>query len=563
VAVLVGCLNLLSAALLSLEGHRALAGISTSVLLLTLAFVVVGGVRSAERFSSEVRWKGMELVRTEDSPYGRISLVRLEGEYSLFENGILVSTSRSRLGPEELVHFPLLSHPGPRKVLMIGGGLGGGLAEVLKHPVKEVTYLELDPEVVRVWRDSVPEDAFLDPRLQVIYEDGRRWLARKGGRYDVIIVGLSDPLTAQLNRFYTEEFFEEAKAHMERGGILSFGVTSSENVLGEPQRRYLACLYRTLKEVFRYVEIVPGGTAYFLASDSPVSLDPSLLVGRLRKRGIEAKFVREYYLPYKLSPDRTGYVREEVEAEGDVRPNRDMFPVGYFYALALWTSQFYHGAQGLLSRAGRVGFWRMCVPVGMYLVLGLLLLGGSHRWRAPVVMAVGTTGLAEMAFQTVVLVAFQVRFGYVYYKLGLILSTFMVGLSLGSWTVVKLGKRTRALPAFVWTQVAVVLYPLVLVLSLASVRSEATFAVLPAVAGFVGGVQFPLAGRLVVGERVGREAGSLYGADLAGAFFGAAGSSLLLMPLLGIRGALYWLSLLNGATLLLLLLGVYTTGRRS
>ena len=553
VAVLVGCLNLLSAALLSLEGHRALAGISTSVLLLSLAFVVAGGVRSAERFSSEVRWKGMELVRTEDSPYGRISLVRLEGEYSLFENGILLTTSRSRLGPEELVHFPLLSHPGPRKVLMIGGGLGGGLAEVLKHPVKEVTYLELDPEVVRVWRDSVPEEAFLDPRLQVIYEDGRRWLARRGGRYDVIIVGLSDPLTAQLNRFYTEEFFGEAKAHMERGGILSFGVTSSENVLGEPQRRYLACLYRTLKEVFRYVEIVPGGTAYFLASDSPVSLDPSLLVGRLRKRGIEAKFVREYYLPYKLSPDRTGYVREEVEAEGDVRPNRDFFPVGYFYALALWASQFYRGVQGFLSKAGTVGFWRMCAPIVIYFALGLILtVRGIPSPKAPVVMAVGTTGLAEMAFQTVVLVAFQVKFGYVYYKLGLILSMFMVGLASGSWMVVRWGGKVRALPAFVWTQVAVVLYPLVLVLSLASVRSEATFAVLPAAAGFVGGVQFPLAGRLVVGERVGKEAGSLYGADLAGAFFGAAGSSLLLVPLLGIRGALYWLSMLNGATLLLL-----------
>jgi len=165
---------------------------------------------------------------------------------------------------------------------------------------------------------------------------------------------------------------------------------------------------------------------------------------------------------------------------------------------------------------------------------------------------VGTTGLAEMAFQTVVLVAFQVKFGYVYYKLGLILSMFMVGLASGSWMVVRWGGKVRALPAFVWTQVAVVLYPLVLVLSLASVRSEATFAVLPAAAGFVGGVQFPLAGRLVVGERVGKEAGSLYGADLAGAFFGAAGSSLLLVPLLGIRGALYWLSMLNGATLLLL-----------
>lgn len=556
-AALVGGLNLFSALLLCWDGRRLLRGACALGLLSTGTAAVLGGVRWAEGFSAEIRWRGMELVHTENSPYGRIALVRMEGEYSLFENGLLGSTSRSRLSAEERVHFPLLAHPRPERVLMIGGGLGGGLAEVLKHPVREVDYLELDPAVVRVWSQFVPEEAFRDTRLRVIYEDGRRWVRRQGDSYDVVIMGLPDPLTAQLNRFYTAEFFLEVKAHIRPGGVFSFGATSSENVLGDPQRRYLASLFRTLKGAFREVRVVPGETAYFLASDAPIPLDPDILVGRLKERRIRARFVREYYLPYKLSPDRMEYVREEVEGERDVRPNRDSFPVGYFYALALWASQFYHRAQGLLANAGRVRFGEALVPLGVYLIVGILLtLRSRPSWKAPVVMAIGTTGLAEMAFQTVVLVAFQVRFGYVYYKLGLILSMFMVGLTLGSWTMVRWGGRVRAIRAFLWTQVGVVAYPVVLAVLLGAVQGEMAFSALPVLAGFVGGIQFPLAGRLTVGEAVGRESGRLYGADLSGAFFGAMGSSVFLMPLLGIRGALYWLSALNGATLVLLLLGV-------
>ncbi|RKY57408.1 MAG: hypothetical protein DRP95_07025 [Candidatus Latescibacterota bacterium] len=555
-AVLIGGLNVFSALSLCWEGHKLLRGFCTLGLLGTGTAVALGGVRAAERLSSEIRWQGMELVHTENSPYGRIALVRMEGEYSLFENGILMSTSKSRLSVEERVHFPMLVHPKPERVLMIGGGLGGGLTEVLKHPVREVDYLELDPAVVHVWKQFVQQDIFRDPRLRVIYEDGRRWVRRHGKLYDVVIVGLSDPLTAQLNRFYTAEFFGDVKAHIRPGGVFSFGVTSSENVLGDPQRRYLACLFRTLKGAFREVRLIPGETAYFLASDVPISLDPALLVERLTGRGIKARFVREYYLPYKLSPDRMEYIREKVVKEEDVRPNRDFFPVGYFYALALWASQFYHRAQGFLINAGRIGFRGALVPIGAYFLVGLILtLRSRPSWRAPVVMAIGTTGLAEMAFQTVVLMAFQAKFGYVYYKLGLILSMFMVGLSLGSWAVVRWGGQIRSLHAFIWTQVGVVAYPLVLASLLGVIRGEAAFAALPVLAGFVGGVQFPLAGRLTAGEAVGREAGRLYGVDLLGAFFGAVGSSILLMPLLGIRGALYWLSILNGATLTFLLLG--------
>lgn len=98
---------------------------------------------------------------------------------------------------EMIAHVPLLTHPKPVTVLVIGGGDGGSIREVLKHPsVEEVHLCELDEEVVKACRAHIPSlaSAFDDPRVKVFYEDGAQFVKERSSVYDVIIVDSTDPI---------------------------------------------------------------------------------------------------------------------------------------------------------------------------------------------------------------------------------------------------------------------------------------------------------------------------------------------------------------------------------
>lgn len=96
---------------------------------------------------------------------------------------------------EMLVHVPMMMHPSPKKILIIGGGDGGAAREVLKHGVDDVTIVEIDEMVVKKCREYIGLDngALNDERVSIVYEDGIKFVEKKAGNYDVIIVDGTDP----------------------------------------------------------------------------------------------------------------------------------------------------------------------------------------------------------------------------------------------------------------------------------------------------------------------------------------------------------------------------------
>jgi spermidine synthase len=499
------------------------------------------------------------LVFADDSRYGRLTITGLGEQRAFFENGLLAFETESTF-PEEVVHLPLLAHPAPRRVLLIGGGVAGDLRELFKHDLEKVVYLELDPLVIQAARAHLPpqQAALLDdPRLTLIYQDGRHYTKHSQERFDVVIVDLPAPATGQLNRFYTIEFFQEVKAILAPGGVFSLGLPSAENYWNSELLRRNASVYHTLRQVFipyhgdfANVLITPGDQNFFLVTAREPLPGPAVLAQRLQARNIATRWVTPEYVDFLLTGDRFQTVQASLESASAVKLNRDLSPICYFYDLALWVSRFGSGLRGLFETTSLLRLVWLLPP----LLAGLVALWGRHK--AVSLALVGGTGFAGMTVQVVLLLTFQALHGYVYHLVGLLVTAFMAGLALGAsgkWQV-------ASAKEMVWVQGGMVVYGLVLALCLplGVPAPEVVFPLLAGVAGVLTGAVFPLAAALYhspargAGD-TGRVAGLLYGADLMGGCVGALLASVVLVPVLGVVQTCLAVALIAGLGALLAL----------
>jgi spermidine synthase len=528
------------------------------LLLSTLLLAMLALPLGSRLNQATLDWQWGQILFSQDSIYGRLTITGQNGQRVFFENGLLVFETQSTF-PEEVAHFPLLEHPDPRSVLLIGGGASGTLREILKHPVEEVYYVELDPLVIQAAETYLPPEdkaAFYDPRVTIAYTDGRLYVKESNERFDVVIVDLPEPSTGQLNRFYTQEFFREVERVLNEGGIFSLGLPSAENYLSPELRHRNGGAYHTLLSIFPSVMILPGDHNFFLASEEPLSSDHLLLAERLAERGVETRWVNASYLEYIFTTDRFTLTTSSLRDISPIKLNQDLEPICYYYDMALWLTRFYSNLRGLFYAASLLNLWWLAVPM-------LTIVATIWRFRSYAVPTViGLTGFAEMTIQIVVLLAFQALRGYVYHEVALITAAFMVGIALGGATMNRLlsqGLEQRRMGhrwVFVSLQGAIFIYalslPLLLIAANALPLPDLLFPFLALLAGFLGGMEFPLGVYLTKGS-VGRVAGLIYGTDLVGACFGALLASALLIPILGIPQTCYVLAMSALAGLILLL----------
>lgn len=538
-------------------------------------FLVVGIVASLplsatlDRATMSRQWPN--LVFSGDSRYGRLTITALGGQRAFFENGLLAFDTEST-SKEETIHFPLLLHPAPERVLLIGGGVGGDLEELFKHDIDEAVYLELDPLVIRAARTHLPpaQAAVLnDPRLTLIYQDGRRYTKHERETFDVIIVDLAEPSTGQLNRFYTLEFFQEVRAILDDGGVFSFGLPSAENYWNPELARRNASVYRTLREVFPTVLVTPGDRNTFMAT-SALSLPTPIMMGRrLLQRDVVTRWVTPAYIEFVLTGDRSQAVLANLEGTENVTLNQDLTPICYFYDLALWVSRFGSRLRRLFETSSLLHLsW-----LALLLAIAVVFLWRRHRLIVPTV--VSGTGFSGMTLQIVLLLSFQALHGYVYHQVGLLVTAFMAGLAAGAGTV----SRQRPLVSGRWLSgiqgcLSAYAVVLALILPLGLPMPALAFPLFAAVAGALTGAVFPLAAALssaagrpastdarrgteraaeteVSASEAGRVAGLLYGADLLGGCAGAIAASAILVPVLGVVQTCLGVAMVAGAGTLL------------
>jgi spermidine synthase len=183
-----------------------------------------------------VQWRIQQLLHQEKTPFQDLIIADLtEWGRTLILDGAVQYTERDEFIYHEMIaHIPLMSHPDPNEVLIIGGGDGGTLREVLKHRrVKRVDLVEIDQRVVEISQAYLPGAArgFEDNRACLHIADGIKFVRETAKKYDVILVDSSDPVGPAI-QLYSHSFYEDIYQALADDGML---VAQSESPLFYPQ----------------------------------------------------------------------------------------------------------------------------------------------------------------------------------------------------------------------------------------------------------------------------------------------------------------------------------------
>ena len=195
-----------------------------------------------------------KLLYSGESPFQRIDIIDTYefGKMLVLYGSIMITEKDEFVYHEMLGHVPLFTHPDPKQVLVIGGGDGGTVREVLKHPqVERTTLVEIDEMVVQKCQEYFPDVAgqLSNPRARVLFEDGEKYLATTSEKFDVILCDAADPI-GPAEVLFQKEFHQMAYDCLNDDGIF---VTQSESPFFH--QRTLKNMYQNLSRIFPIVRV--------------------------------------------------------------------------------------------------------------------------------------------------------------------------------------------------------------------------------------------------------------------------------------------------------------------
>ncbi|WP_422443789.1 polyamine aminopropyltransferase [Thermoanaerobacterium sp. DL9XJH110] len=200
------------------------------------------------RFSFRVK----EVLSSQKTPYQNLAVLETEelGRVLTLDDVVQLTTKDEFIYHEMMAHVPLFTHGAPKRVLVIGGGDGGTIREVLKHPVKEAHLVEIDEQVIEASKKFFPSVScgFADPRARIFCEDGIEFVKKHGG-YDVIIIDSTDPLGPAVGLF-SREFYQNVYDALNEDGIM---VAQTESPFFYPD--FIKRVHKDISSIFPYTRI--------------------------------------------------------------------------------------------------------------------------------------------------------------------------------------------------------------------------------------------------------------------------------------------------------------------
>lgn len=228
-----------------------------------------------------------EIIFARDTRYQHIVLTRFKDDIRLFLNSHLQFSSRDEYRyHESLIHPGLSAIPAPRRVLVLGGGDGLAVREILKYPqIESIILVDLDPEMTRLFSTNpmltaLNQKSFLSPQVHIINADAFLWVDSNTDSFDFIVIDFPDPTNYSLGKLYTTAFYKAAARHLSSQGLMVVQSTSPMFA-----RDSYWCIAQTLKQAglktYPYHVYVPsfGEWGFVIAGFRDYSFPTSLPAG--------------------------------------------------------------------------------------------------------------------------------------------------------------------------------------------------------------------------------------------------------------------------------------------
>ncbi len=221
---------------------------------------MLGGIWFVEKHTDSLLfyYKVRKIIYSGKTKYQKVDILDIEpfGKTLFLDDKIQSAQIDEYIYHEALVHIAMFSHPNPKKVLIMGGGEGATLREVLKHPsVKEAIMVDIDEELVNLCKEYMPEwneGVFENPRSKIYYTDARRFVEETNNVYDVIISDLTEPIESGPSvKLFTKEFYSMLYNRLSNDGIFVAQAGSADPLYPN----FVASLYKTLKTIFPIVKV--------------------------------------------------------------------------------------------------------------------------------------------------------------------------------------------------------------------------------------------------------------------------------------------------------------------
>ncbi len=467
-----------------------------------------------EKFVHKVTFPNQDLVIAKNTRYGKLAVTEQAGQLNVYENNALQFYTQNVMTNEEAVHFAMIQHPNPKRVLLVSGGISGMIAEIEKYPIEKITYLEINPEMFRSLKKII--EPFPDSgKVEIVKKDIRFFIKKTKEDYDVILLNLPPPTTLALNRFYTREFFRLIKKHCNGQSVICTSLPGTANYAEDNALMVNASLWKTLGVQFKNRIVLTGEKNYFLASDSTLN---SNIAEMITTGKINNEYVNQYYFDDNLLQMRSETLSSRFS--DDVPYNRDFYPYMFFKEISHWLSYYGYSYKFLVI-----------VPIILFLILFL----GTNRITA----GLYTGGFTAISLEIVLLLAYQIYFGSIYLNTALFFAFFMAGLSFGSSS--KLIIILKPIKSYYLLQFTLAVFAMVLpfiikltgLFTIWRIPAQIVFFISVLVVATITGQEFLLSSDLKQ-KKYNETSGINYSTELAGSAFGAFLTTVFLLPYFGL-----------------------------
>ncbi|MHB8091126.1 MAG: spermine/spermidine synthase domain-containing protein [Syntrophales bacterium] len=403
-------------------------------------FIAIALALATLPFLYKVSWLDMRMTALNhpglffsgDFSFGRVAATYRGGDISVFENNIVVFTTKDTEGAR-FAHLAAVQHPDPHRILVIGGGWDGSVRELLLHkPARIDVMLPAEDPFIRFRLPGDIRKSLANPAVHLSRADPRKFLKYKGFAWDIIIVDIAAPLSCRMNHYYTREFFESMAARLYHGGIVVIRLPSLENTKKTQDLINLASIYQALAAVFPERLILPGTTTLIASSFAPLPHSPEVLTERLRERGIKSSIIQSLFIRKLFESEDFANIKNQLQ-NMDSPENSALRPACYPSAVQSWADALF--PQTVLSRMpDLVTVQRHSLWLGMIAGIALFLLFAvSHLrpyWQKTILKAVG--GFLGITSASLLILRYGTKEGILYQQISLLLAAFMAGMALGA-----------------------------------------------------------------------------------------------------------------------------------